>query len=125
MFGNDTFVQMHGIHSAPHLEAVRAWVRDDKLPFDDAGVRARQKVPTADEQLARAERALAWHLHRSGRREAAGRHFVRAGELAPHDLTIRRGSMPIRGLDPMGPPFMELYQEWLATGRPYYEKLPD
>jgi hypothetical protein len=119
-FGSDTFVQMHGIHSGPHIEALRAWVTTGKLPFDEPGVRARQTLPTADDQRARAEFALAWHLHQRGRTEAAERHFVRAGELAPLDLTIRRGSMPIRGLDPMGPPFMELYQEWLQSGRPYY-----
>lgn len=119
-FGSDTFVQMHGIHSGPHLDALRAWVTAGTLPFDEAGVRRRQSLPTPAEQCARAEFALAWHLHQRGRREAAERHFVRAGELAPLDLTIRRGSMPIRGLDPMGPPFVELYQEWLASGRPYY-----
>lgn len=124
VFGNDTFVAMHGIPSGPHLEALRAWVIEGRLPFDDAGVRSRQELPTPEEQLARAEFGLAWHLHQAGRPEAAERHFVRAGELAPHDLTIRRGSMPIRGLDPMGPAFIELYQEWLALGRPYYKPLP-
>jgi len=119
-FGSDAFVQMHGIHSGPHLDALRAWVTTGELPFDAAGVRARQTLPTAEDQLARAEFSLAWHLHQKGRTAAAERHFVRAGELAPLDLTIRRGSMPIRGLDPMGPPFMELYQEWLQSGRPYY-----
>src|SRR5690606_41725350 len=64
-----------------------------------------QPLPTQDEQLARAEFTLAWHLFGRGDREAAERHFVRAGELAPFDWTIRRGSMPIRGLDPMGPDF--------------------
>jgi hypothetical protein len=80
-------------------------------------------LPTADEQLARAEFTLAWHLHRAGRSEAAERHFLRAGELAPHDFTIRRGSMPIRGLDPMGPDFIDLYQDWVREGRPYYEPM--
>jgi hypothetical protein len=124
VFGSDTFVALHGIASGPHLEALRAWVTAGTLPFDDEGVRARQELPTPQAQLARAEFALAWHLHQAGRTEAAERHFVRAGELAPHDLTIRRGSMPIRGLDPMGPAFLELYQEWLASGRPYYRPLP-
>ncbi len=119
-FGTDTFVEMHGIRSGPHLDALRAWVRSGTLPFDEAGVRRRQTLPAPEEQLARAEFAIAWHLHRRGRIEAAERHFVRAGELAPLDLTIRRGSMPIRGLDPMGEPFVALYQEWLQSGRPYY-----
>ena len=78
-------------------------------------------LPNADEQLARAEFGLAWHLHMKGRSEAAVRHFERAGKLSPDDFTIRRGSMPIRGIDPMtSPEFLELYQEWTARGRPYY-----
>lgn len=122
-FGSDTFIDFTGISSVPHMEALRAWVKEGRTPFDADGVRARQVLPTADEQLARAEFALAWHLHRSGRTEAAERHFVRAGELAPHDFTIRRGSMPIRGQDPMGADFAGLLGEWMQAGRPYYEPM--
>jgi hypothetical protein len=122
-FGSDTFVAMHGIESGPHLAALRDWVIEGRLPYDDAAVRARQILPTPDEQLARTEFTLAWHLHRAGRREAAERHFVRAGELAPHDFTIRRGSMPIRGLDPMGPDFADMYTEWAKAGMSYYHRL--
>jgi hypothetical protein len=50
---------------------------------------------------------------------------VRAGELAPHDFTIRRGSMPIRGVDPMGPAFFEMYSEWAQAGKPYYQPLEE
>ena len=121
VFGNDTFAHMTGVTSGPHLDALRAWVRSGALPFgSDADVRARQVLPTADEQQARAEYTLAWFLHRQGRTEAAERHFLRAGELAPHDWTIRRGSMPIRGLDPMGEALMPLWNEWVAAGLPYY-----
>ena len=121
VFGNDTFTHMTGVASGPHLEALRAWVTTGALPFgSDDDVRAHQVLPTAEEQLARAEFTLAWWLHRQGRSEAAERHFVRAGELAPHDWTIRRGSMPIRGLDPMGPDLMPLWNEWVAAGLPYY-----
>jgi hypothetical protein len=121
VFGSDTFVDLHGVPSGPHLDALRAWVTDGTLPFDgDDAVRAKQVLPTPEEQLARAHRALAWHLHQAGRRDAAERHFVRAGVLAPHDFTIRRGSMPIRGLDPMGADFVDLFQEWVAAGTPYY-----
>jgi hypothetical protein len=121
VFGNDTFAHMTGVTSGPHLDALRAWVTTGALPFgSDADVRAHQVLPTADEQLARAEYTLAWFLHRQGRTEAAERHFLRAGELAPHDWTIRRGSMPIRGLDPMGEALMPLWNEWVAAGLPYY-----
>ena len=82
-------------------------------------------VPTALDQQARAEFGLAEWLARHGEAGAAEPHFVRAGELAPHDFTIRRGSMPIRGIDPMGPQFREMIQAWAAGGRPYYRPLPD
>ena len=40
-----------------------------------------------------------------------------AGELAPHDFTIRRGTMPMRGIDSMGPQFREMLQN-LGRRRP-------
>jgi hypothetical protein len=123
-FGSDTFVALTGIPSAPHLDALRAWVKEGTLPYDEQEVRARQMAPTFEEQLARAEFTLAWHLHRAGRNAAAERHFIRAGELSPWDFTIRRGSMPIRGLDPMGADFADLYSQWLAAGRPAYRPRP-
>jgi hypothetical protein len=122
-FGSDQFKDLHGIESAPHLDALRAWAKKGTVPFTADEVRRRQVLPTADVQLARAEFTLAWHLHQHGKTEAAERHFVRAGELAPHDFTIRRGSMPIRGLDPMGPAFADLYTGWVQAGRPYYQPL--
>jgi hypothetical protein len=115
-FGTDTFTAFHGKHAEPFLNAVRAWVREGKGALAPEDVRAHQLLPTQETQLARAERALAWHLHGRGRTEAAERHFARAGELAPRDWTIRRGSMPIRGVNPMGPAFFELAKE----GAPRY-----
>ena len=119
-YGSNVFKQFHGKDAGPHLDALRAWVREGRLPAEADDVRSHQMPPTADEQLARAEFTLAWHLHRAGRPEAAERHFVRAGELSPLDWTIRRGSMPIRGQNPMGPEFFEIYQEWEASGKPDY-----
>jgi hypothetical protein len=126
-FGTDTFTQFHGRRSAPFLAAVRAWVRGERGALAEGAVRAQQLLPTAEQQLARAEFTLAWFLHRNGRIAAAERHFERAGRLSPHDWTIRRGSMPIRGKNPMGPEFFELYQEWQAAGSPGYptEALPE
>jgi len=121
-YGSNLFQQFHGLDAAPHLDAVRAWVNDGRIEDAEPDrVRARRMAPTRDEQLARAEFALAWHLTRTGRAEAAEPHYVRAGELSPYDWTIRRGSMPIRGQNPMGPEFFELFQEWDAAGKPGYE----
>jgi len=120
-FSDDQFKEFHGIDSKPHLEALRRWVLNDELPFDDGdSVREQQMPPTDDEQLARLEFRIAVHLRREGRHDAAERHFEAAIALAPLDFTIRRASMPLRGLDPFGDPFFELYEEWKAVGRPYY-----
>lgn len=123
-FGTDTFVAFTGRPSAPFLAAVRRWVLtgEGALPAD--AVRANQVLPTPAQQEARAEFTLAWHLHQRGRRDAAARHFARAGALAPRDWTIRRGSLPIRGIDPMiSEEFLALWQE----GVPGYptRKLPE
>ncbi len=123
IFGSDDFVELHGIPSGPQLEALRAWVRDGVLPLAEDEVRKRQVLPTDQEQLARAEFALARALWRRGRGEAAERHLERAAALAPHDLTIRRGSMRMRGLDPMGADVVPLIEEWSAAGTPYYEPM--
>jgi peroxiredoxin len=120
-FGDDKFLDFHGQPSGPHRAALERWVVDGEMPYgSDAEVRARQLLPDDNQQQARAEYRLAVELLRNGQPELAEPHFVRAGELAPHDFTIRRGSMPLRGQDPFGQPFFELYREWDAAGRPYY-----
>ena len=119
-FANDAFIDYHGIASGPHLDALRAWVTTGQLPFDAATARTRQRLLTADEQLARAEFGLAWWLHQHGHAAVAEQHFARASTLAPFDFTVSRGSMPIRGLDPMGADFADLYQAWRDAGTPYY-----
>jgi len=124
-FGTDTFTHITGLASARPLAALRAWVRGATPGLAPEEVRRHLVLPSEEDQLARAEFGLADWLARQGRLEAAERHFVRAGELAPHDFTIRRGSMPRRGIDPMGPRFREMLDEWTRAGRPYYRPLPD
>jgi len=120
-FGTDTFVALTGRPSAPFLAAIRAWVLGGEGALAPEAVRAHQLLPGREQQEARAEFTLAWHLHRAGRREPADRHFRRAGELAPGDWTIRRGSLPIRGIDPMGSEeFLALWHE----GAPRYPAAP-
>jgi peroxiredoxin len=118
-FPSDQLREITGVASGPFLDALRAWVKEGRTPSADEA-RGRQIAPTAEEEEARAEFALAWQLHHRGRVDAAERHFARAEQLAPLDFTIRRGSLPIRGKDPMGADFVPLYGEWLAAGRPYY-----
>jgi hypothetical protein len=110
-FGTDTFASFTGKLSAPYLDLLRAWVRDGSGAMSGDEVRRHSPAPTRETQLARAERALAWHLHQAGRGEAAERHFRRAGELAPLDWTIRRGSLPLLGENPFGPAFFELAKQ--------------
>lgn len=124
-FGTDTFKHITGLESAKHLGALRAWVRGEAPALPAAEARRLQALPTPADQQARAEFGLGQWLWAEGRREAAERHFLRAGELAPHDFTIRRGTMPMRGIDPMGPQFRQMLQEWVGGGRPYYRPLPD
>ena len=115
-FGTDTFTAFHGKRSAPYLDMIRAWVRtgEGALPGDQ--VRKLRCSPTAESELSRVEHALAWHLGQQGHAEAAERHYLRAAELAPLDWTIRRGSMPVRGMIPFGPEFFALAEE----GQPTY-----
>ena len=124
-FGTDTFKHITGLEAAKHLGALRAWVRAEAAAIPEARARQLQRLPTAEDQQARAEFGLGEWLFERGRREAAARHFLRAGELAPHDFTIRRGTMPMRGVDPMGREFREMLGAWTKAGNPYYRPLPE
>ena len=124
-YATDTFRGIHGIDSGRVLDSIREWVRDGTSSIDRNRARELQPLPTAEHQLARAEFGLARWLGMHGRSEAAERHFLRAGELAPHDFTIRRGSMPMRGIDSMGPQFREMVMDWISRGNPYYVPLPE
>ncbi len=117
---DDRYRSFTHIDSEVHHGQLRAWVREGVRPLDDAAVRVHQLRPSPAEQLARAERRLGAWLHRAGHDAAAARHFDRAGQLAPMDWTIRRGTMPLRGGDPFGPEFFTFFQEWEAAGRPSY-----
>jgi hypothetical protein len=123
-YATDTYRAMTNIDSARALDAVRAWVRDGVSTITRDEAATLQAVPTDEHQLARAEFGLARWLAAQGRTDAAERHFVRAGELAPHDFTIRRGSMPMRGIDPRGPAFIAMVGDWLGRGHSYYTPLP-
>jgi hypothetical protein len=124
-FGSDTFKPITGLSASGHLAALRAWVKGEAPALSDEEVKRQQPLPTAADQQARAEFGLGQWLWAQGRQAAAERHFLRGGELAPHDFTIRRGTMPMRGIDSMGPQFREMLQTWVGAGQPFYRPLPD
>ena len=123
-YATDTFRSLTRIDSARVLDSLRAWVRDGTCTIDGDEARALQAPVTEEHQLARAHFALARWLLAQGRGDAAEQHFLRAGELAPHDFTIRRGSMPMRGIDSMGPQLGAMVADWVQRGNPYYRPLP-
>jgi hypothetical protein len=121
-YGSDLFKQFHGRESGPFLQAVRDWVETGEVQVDET-VPGAMPPPSEDEELARAEWALAWHLHSGGNVVAAEKHFDRAASLSPDDWTICRGSMPIRGQNPMGPEFFEIFKAWEERGKTSYASL--
>ncbi len=124
-FGADTFRHLTGLDASIHLGNLRAWVRGERPAFTAAETRDRLSLPTPDDQEARAEFSLGRWLWERGRAAAAVRHFERGGSLAPHQFTIRRGTMRLRDLDPFGPEFRTMMAEWVGGGRSYYQPLPD
>ncbi len=112
--GDDQFNEFTKVDAAQHHDALRRWVRNGDLPEVEA--------PVDDEDLrtARAERRLAAWLHRHGHAEQAEEHFAAAVALAPLDFSIARASMPLRGQDPFGTEFFELWEQWNDAGRPGY-----
>lgn len=121
-FPNDNLIAFHGKPAAPHLEALRRWVVDGEAPMTPEEVRAASRLPTDEEQLARAHYRVGAQLLRDGREEPAGRHFALAGELAPDDWTIRRASLLLMGKDPFfSEEFIAMFQAWQEAGRPGYK----
>jgi hypothetical protein len=124
-FGSDLFKEFTGVEAGPHNDLVRRWVREGVEPR--AGSDGSGTAPTAavadlsdDEVLARLHFRAAVHARRVGATETAARHFARAGELAPHDFTIRRATMPLVGDDPFGEKFFAIYEEWERAGKPFH-----
>jgi len=118
-FSNDMFKEFTGVDAGPHLDALRAWVRDGTLSMSADEARAAVPDLSDDDVRARLHFRVAVEARRRGDDTVAGRHFARAGELAPMDFTIRRAAMPLIGEDPFGQDFMALYQEWEAAGSPF------
>lgn len=117
-YSTDTFKDFTGVDSTAQLDRIRAWVRD--------GVAFPPVEPdtigdlSPDEEQAKLWWRIALHHRDAGDEAAAARAWDRAAELAPHDWTIRRAMLPLRGGDPFGNEFFTLAAEFEAAGRPYH-----
>lgn len=112
-----------GVSTETQMERLRRWVVDDELPPRSGEL----SMPdlALDLQQARAHFGLGlWLLDQSAEREAFAQFDI-AGDLAPSLFTIRRGTMPLRGVDSFGPEFAEMVQDWLGQGHRYYVPIGD
>lgn len=124
-YANNIWKQYSGLDCEPHKAALRAWVKEGEAPFSPERIRELTQPPTEEHQLARAEYMVGRWLFEQGKKEAAEPHFERGGELAPHDFTIRRGTMLMRDMNPAGPEFFKMTKAWHKAGKKYYHPLPE
>ncbi len=116
--------QYAGVSTEAQMNLLRQWVHGDLPAPPDEDLRRRLPALSRETQQARAHFGLGWWLYRQGSEAEALEQFEVAGELAPHDFMIRRGTMPLRGSDPFGDEFKAMVRDWLATGHRYYLPLP-
>jgi hypothetical protein len=122
--GSDLFRDFSNVDSEVHHNLLRKWVRSGERDLDDQRVREFQVKPSQDVQLARLHRRIAIALlerNQDGDSSASREHLARAEELAPLDWTIRRGNMPLVGVDPFGDEFFKFVGEWSNAGRPGFK----
>ncbi|HEY3480656.1 MAG TPA: TlpA disulfide reductase family protein, partial [Streptomyces sp.] len=124
-FATDLFRSMSGLDSGRAMAALERWVRDDESGLTADEVASHAPRVTAAQQQARTEAALALWLHRAGHSAEAAEHFAEAERLAPEDVTIWRGSMPLLGADPMGEEYFKRREALTEAGIPIYRPLPD
>lgn len=121
--GSDMFRSFTNVDSEVHHNLLRNWVRNNERDLDEKQVREFQVAPTQEVQLARLHRRIAIALRERGDLDASGvtEHLARAEELAPFDWTIRRGNMPLAGVDPFGDEFFKFVGQWAQAGRPGFK----
>ena len=118
--GDDRFRAFAHIDSSVHHDLFRRWVTTGERDLDDTQVADLMERPSDELQRARLHRRLAVLLHDRGDVDGARVHLDAAEALAPHDWVIRRGSMPMRDVDPFGTEFFSFVEEWMGAGSPGY-----
>ena len=118
--GSNQYAFVHKLDCEPHMQALKHWIATGETDFSAQQTAEQILPPTFDEQLARAEHALAWYLYQHEQIDASKVHWEKAIALSPNDWTIRRGSMWLRGEDPFGNDFFQVWDEWEKSGKPDY-----
>ncbi|WP_066362864.1 TlpA disulfide reductase family protein [Herbidospora mongoliensis] len=121
MTATDTFRAMNGLSSEAAVAALRHWALTGESAASGQGLRR----STEEERTARLHARIAAWAFREGRPDQARHHLTVAAELAPHDVAIRRGLMPLDGVDPFGDAYFALRSELENAGIPVYRPLPD
>jgi len=119
-YATDTFKDYTGIDSGDQLDIIRKWVIDGTPMMTADEAKSAVGHLSTDEELARLHFRIANHLRGQDDTEGADRNFDLAAQLAPHDWTIRRAMMPLRGGDPFGDEFFALAAEYNEAGRPFH-----
>jgi peroxiredoxin len=119
-FGTDTFREITGFESSPHLDQVRRWARDGEIPITADEARVAVDDLSDDEVLARLHFRVAAEAHRQGNPDVTQAHLTQAAGLAPDDFTIWRAAMPLVGEDLFGAGFWAKYEEWQQQGSRYH-----
>ncbi|MFG1926590.1 redoxin domain-containing protein [Cryptosporangium sp. NPDC048952] len=119
----DTFRDWNGLSAQTSGDALRRWVLDGDPGLTPEQVREQLRLPSQADQFARAETRLAGWLASAGHADAAERHFALAAEAAPHNVALRRGAMPQRGVDPFGDEYFRLATELSEAGIPLHRPL--
>jgi peroxiredoxin len=118
--GSNQYAFVHKLDCEPHMQALKRWIVTGETDFSAQQTTEQIVLPTFAEQQARAEHALAWYLYQHGQIDASKDHWEKAIALSPNDWTIRRGSMWLRGEDPFGNDFFQVWDEWEKSGKPDY-----
>ena len=119
-YASDTFKELTGIDSETQKDHIRAWVKDGTLRMSPDEAKGAVADLSAEEEQARLFFRIATRLRNDDDADGAERNFVTAIDLAPHDWTVQRATQPLRGIDPFGEAFMELYTAFNEAGRPYH-----
>jgi hypothetical protein len=103
------------IEPEKYVAVLRDWAaagRASRFALRPDDVTRRSRVRSMDEALAAAHFELGQHLHRSGRPDAAVRHFRRAHDLQADNWTYKRQAWSLA--DPQQGPTPHYASDWLT-----------